>query len=292
MQVRPRIKIYEERDFGEKFNATFSFLSREFKNFIPVLFKILGIPLLITMLLNGLNTAFQFENMSFAEPEAGPMVFVIYFLRILVYNMAIMAVAGYVKVYNNPTSPEEKVTAGAVWKAIRGKIVPGFFLTIIYSLIVGLGLLLLIIPGIYLAIALSLSHIVYVIEDEGIFSSMSKSVNLVNQKWFPSFGFMFVMGIICLALGFFLQLPSFILGIFIGVSAESGTSMDIPIWATMLLVAIPGMIAYAAYLLNFLGETILYGSLREMSESPGIMNAIDNFGKREEESPGENAVTF
>jgi hypothetical protein len=282
MQERPRIILYRERDFGEKFNATFAFLSQEFKNFISVQFRLLGVPLLIVMLLSGLNTAFTLESMGNLETEIGPMVFVLYILSWMLFSMAILAVAGYVKVYNSLNSPEEKVTSAAVWKIIRGKVIPGMFLTLIYGLVIGIGILFLIIPGVYLAIAMALAHVVYVFEDKDIFSSIGKSITLVNQKWFSSLGFLFILSLICGIAASILQMPSMILGAIAGVSFASGTNgFSIPIWATMLVVAIPGMIAYLAYMINFLGDVFLYGSLREMYESPGVMSAIDEFGKRE-----------
>ncbi|MFA0962020.1 hypothetical protein AB9P05_09455 [Roseivirga sp. BDSF3-8] len=294
MQERPRIKLFEERDFGQKFSAAFSFIGREAKPLLHVLARFVGVPLLLLALLGGLNTAFQLEVIASYPNDygMGPMIFVIYFLSLVVFTIMVCVVAGYMKVYSSLSEPGEKVSGKAVWHVIKGKLIPVFFLNIVYFLIVIVGFIFLILPGIYLAVAMSLCHVIYIMEDTDIFSSLGRSVKLVNQEFFPSLGFIFIMALLAGIIGSVIQVPVYILTAFVGMSSAIGESgIDVPIWVTTLIVAIPTALAYLSYVLVYLGNLFLYGSLREASEAPGIMDAVNNFGKREEDN-NENIVSY
>jgi len=90
-------------------------------------------------------------------------------------------------------------------KEIRGKeflnnikscILPIFGLSLLVGIIIGLGFILLIIPGIIFSFGLILSTQVLVIEKKGIFESMQRSWTLTKGKRFRIFGFLFIIGIL------------------------------------------------------------------------------------------------
>jgi len=67
---------------------------------------------------------------------------------------------------------------------------------IINGFLISIGLLLLIIPGIILAILLSLVVPVIVVEEEGLLGSFSRSVTLIRERWIKTFLLLFTLGII------------------------------------------------------------------------------------------------
>lgn len=69
-------------------------------------------------------------------------------------------------------------------------------LTILVGIIVFLGFVALIIPGIILAIMFGLSFPVLIIENKGVLDSMSRSRGLVSNRWLKTFGTFLVIGII------------------------------------------------------------------------------------------------
>ena len=68
-------------------------------------------------------------------------------------------------------------------------------LTIVVGVIVTLGFIALIVPGIILAIMFILSFPVLLIENKGVTDSMGRSRQLVGNRWFKTFTLFLVLGI-------------------------------------------------------------------------------------------------
>ncbi|HYU87093.1 MAG TPA: zinc-ribbon domain-containing protein, partial [Candidatus Bathyarchaeia archaeon] len=71
-------------------------------------------------------------------------------------------------------------------------------LSIIVGIIVVLGFIALVVPGIILAIMFSLALPVLLIENKGVTESMGRSRQLVSHRWTKTFGTFLVLGIIVL----------------------------------------------------------------------------------------------
>ncbi len=71
-------------------------------------------------------------------------------------------------------------------------------LSIVVGVIVILGLIALIVPGIILAIMFSLAFPVLLIENKGVLESMGRSRELVSHRWLKTFATYLVLGIILL----------------------------------------------------------------------------------------------
>jgi len=69
-------------------------------------------------------------------------------------------------------------------------------LSIVVGVIVILGFIALIVPGIILAIMFSLAFPVLIIENKGVFDSMGRSRELVGHRWLKTFATFIVLGII------------------------------------------------------------------------------------------------
>jgi hypothetical protein len=65
---------------------------------------------------------------------------------------------------------------------------------IVASIAVAIGLLLLIIPGIWLAISLSMAPHVVGLEDRGAIGSLTRSAALVRGRWWHTLGFVLLVG--------------------------------------------------------------------------------------------------
>ena len=78
------------------------------------------------------------------------------------------------------------------------KSLPLFVLYVVMTILILLGLVLLIIPGVYLAIAYSMALPLMIEKDIGIWESLETSRKAVTKKWFPFFGFFIVIVLIIL----------------------------------------------------------------------------------------------
>ncbi len=76
------------------------------------------------------------------------------------------------------------------------KLLPLLAASIITGILIILGLIALVIPGIILAIIFSLVYPAIMLEGTGIFRSLSRSSALVSNRWLKTFGLLFLVGII------------------------------------------------------------------------------------------------
>lgn len=76
------------------------------------------------------------------------------------------------------------------------KMLPIFLLMVVMSIMVMLGFILLILPGIYLSIAYMFAILLTVDRDMGVWEALETSRKAVTHHWFGVFGTMFVMGLL------------------------------------------------------------------------------------------------
>ena len=74
-----------------------------------------------------------------------------------------------------------------------------FLVSLVGGLLIGLGLLFLIIPGIYLAICYFFALLFVVEHRLNFWSALEASRKVVSKKWFSFFGFAFLLGLINIA---------------------------------------------------------------------------------------------
>jgi len=91
-----------------------------------------------------------------------------------------------------------QVSLGASIRFAVSRLLSIWALSIIVGIIVVLGIIALIVPGIILAIMFSLALPVLLIENKGVTESMGRSRQLVSHRWAKTFGTFLVLGIIVL----------------------------------------------------------------------------------------------
>ncbi|NEN23391.1 hypothetical protein G3O08_07750 [Cryomorpha ignava] len=85
-----------------------------------------------------------------------------------------------------------------------------FLYELVSGLLVGLAFLLLVLPGIWLVVALSFGSAFIVFAKFEFWDSIKTSAEIVNKKWFSFFGLIIVLGFINLVGALFLGLGLFI----------------------------------------------------------------------------------
>ena len=92
-----------------------------------------------------------------------------------------------------------------------GKIVPLALASIFVIVTVYIGFFVLILPGIFLAVATSLTCLLIADKKIGVWKAYTSSIRAVSKKWFPIFAVYFVISVI----NFVVMLP-FMFGMFSG----------------------------------------------------------------------------
>ncbi|MFD1435664.1 hypothetical protein ACFQ5F_12220 [Kroppenstedtia eburnea] len=100
----------------------------------------------------------------------------------------------------------EEVVFGRVVKGFFDHVVPIYFIGCLYGLMVSMGLVFLIIPGLLLLIFLALFPQALIMEDEKWFGGLRRSFIVVKDHFFP------VMGILLLLFGVEMLLKTVLMG--------------------------------------------------------------------------------
>lgn len=85
---------------------------------------------------------------------------------------------------------------------VSKRFIPNFALVMLYLLIVVAGVLLFIIPGIFLLVSLIMSSLIFWLEDQSIINSLRGSFDLVKNNWWRSSLLLVVWILIALVFSF------------------------------------------------------------------------------------------
>lgn len=121
----------------------------------------------------------------------------------------------------------------------------GFWL--LYVIAVGIGTILLIVPGMILALSLMFGSYILIIDRAGVIESLKQSHNLVWGYWWRTAAVVTVAGIIVIV-GY--VLVGFVAGIAVAVDPDSATSGAFSLTQTVLTALLGGILTPVGYALT------------------------------------------
>ncbi len=141
----------------------------------------------------------------------------------------------------------QRTTFAQAWTQVSPRLPRLLGLTLLTGLIVLVGFVLCIIPGLYLAIALSLAAPVVVLERSKVGQAITRSQALIKGAWWRTFGIALLGYLIIAVITFAVAIPFLILGlsssgIFSG-NVDSGNFVSLEI-SSALASVISGTITY------------------------------------------------
>ncbi|MGI9611219.1 MAG: hypothetical protein ACR2NL_13075, partial [Acidimicrobiia bacterium] len=99
------------------------------------------------------------------------------------------------------------------------------------------GLLLLIIPGVWMAVMFSMTPQVMALEDRGILGSLRRSTRLVAGRWWATLGFLLIVALLGSIAGQLIQLVALPVVAVAGVDASAALGFVISVLVQGLLIA-------------------------------------------------------
>ena len=264
------INLRVERSFSDKINATFTFARQNLKQ-LAILFMLFGFPLLVVgnILLLYIQTTIQESLLGNTEMfNSLPNIMIPMIIIGAGYFWLNLITLSYIAEY---AEGNRNISPSAVLRrayANLGKVLGAGIVTII---IVTIGFVLLIIPGIYLSIVLSLLTMIIVMEGDPLFEAISRCFYLIKGKWWSTFGLVFVMSIIVTIMQLAFNIPSYI------VNLSSAFVQKLPEFGlTTILSTIFSTIGLALfYPLAFIALAFQYFNLVELKESAGLKMEIE-----------------
>ena len=272
-----KIEFQQYRDFGQILSATFEFLRENFKQLAKALIFLVGPFILLAGIFGGLyqKEMFSFVPTSTSLSQFG-LTFGFYMLCIfLTIMMLINTIYSYIIIYNGKDD-DSIIEVDDVWITAKGNILKIFLLSIGYTIVSMLAFVLLIVPGIYVSVALMIIYIVSINEDKGFFDSMSRSFYLVKNKWWFTFGLLIVLSLIQGFLGFLFQVPQYIAMFVIAFNSVDGNGTDSITEIILIVTTIISTLNFIFYAISLVGIAFHYFSLVEQKEAKGLLDKIDS----------------
>jgi len=289
------INLFQQRDFGDKINVTFQYISQNFRSLGLSLLYIVGPVALGAGIASGIMQS-NLLNLTQASKDAGtdPAAMIRLFqnvfspafgLTMLFSLLAIWAVSlttyAHMKVYARRNGSQalgqtrsDDISVADVWNEMQPILGRGIVISILSSIIAGVATLFFIIPGIYVAIVLSLALAVTSFEGTDFGRTWDRCFLLIRDKWWSTCGLIIVMGIISGVIGLVFTLPAGIISFLV---------------TSKLLPDIGGFWLVLGNVIGTVGGTLLraliyvaigfqYTSLVEQKEGRGLLSAIDSIG--------------
>ena len=206
--------ITRELGVGEVVSKTFGLFRRDFVKYFVVFAAAELVVGLVTLLANSVvqvptiptNTA----DLSWV-PGYFAALFELYLIIVAATLLVVPIAEGSAIKLASEAVEGRPVALGASVRFALSKLVWLWAVSLVVGVIVVLGLIALFVPGVILAIMFCLALPALLLENTGVFGSLSRSRELVGHRWGKTFGTFFVLGLIILVIS---AVVSFVSGLF------------------------------------------------------------------------------
>ncbi|MBK7630104.1 MAG: hypothetical protein IPJ23_05295 [Ignavibacteriales bacterium] len=272
-----KIEFQLYRDFGQILSATFEFLRENFKQLAKSLIFLVGPFILLTGIFGGLyqKEMFSFVPTSTSLSQFGMSIGLYILAASLTMLMLINTVYSFIVIYIRKED-ESEIQVDEVWNIAKSNILKIILLSIGYTVVTIFASILLIIPGIYVSVALMIIYIVAINENKGFFDAMSRCFYLIKNKWWFTFGLLIVLGLIQGFMGFLFQIPQYIAMFFVAFNSIDGNGMNSTTEIIFIITTIIASLNFLFYSISFVGIAFHYFSLVEQKEAKGLLNKIES----------------
>jgi hypothetical protein len=282
LQTSQKINLRQERDFGEKLNATFTFIKVNFKPLFRVMLLYVSPVAIIAGIFSGLYQSRMFQRLSGEGPYStlGEYNFfnqvtslnylVSLFFTLMAYVTVALTVYGFMVAYMDE---EGEVTPAAVWEHIKRNIVQATYASVAIGVVCFLSFFLLGL-GIYLSIVFSLFLIIMVREETGVIETIERCFYLIKGNWWATLGLLLIAGIIQ---GFFAWLTALPFGAVMlmrGLQVP-GAENEIVLVASNTLATV---LTTFTYCISTLALGFQYFNLVEEKDGIGLLEQVEQIG--------------
>ena len=290
MTTEQPIVLLQQRDFGQKINASFDFAIKNLGPLAKSIMFIAGPPALLSGIAQGmyqsrlLTAGIQKNSMESLYQYLTPEYFLVVLLSSVTYFLCYAAVSSFMVLYEEK-GLGSKINPGDVWQKIVENISVSVISSVLVLLAILIGLVFFIIPGIYLAVSFQLYLMVVIREKSSATDSLSRSRKLVDGKWWSTFGLVMIMSIIAGIISIVFQFPVLLATIFTTLGVGNGIAGSPVVLIIASIISIVGS--------NFVNGLVWiavgfqYYNLVERRDGSGLRSEIESLGSGEVQRPGE-----
>jgi hypothetical protein len=280
----PKIELRKIRDFGENLNDTFLFLKQNLKPLLAAYFAIVGIFMIAQAIANGMyqsQTFGVFDKIRKGIPEDGNsfgnIISAEYFLYIILSWLTLIVakvlVSVYIKFYleNNGAKPG----IDDIWHLFKRYIFKGLVFSIPILGLILFGLVVCILPGIYLFVVFVPFQFILVIEDESLGGAFNRCFELIKENFWISLATYLVSYMVY-------SFSAMIIGVVVGLVAGVLTYLSTEsVGATAgFFSSFLNIFSLVFYIIFLVSACLHYFNLAEIRDGSGILQRIQNIGEQ------------
>ncbi|MCE7041142.1 hypothetical protein [Dyadobacter sp. CY312] len=284
------IVLLQQRDFGQKINASFDFAIKNLGPLAKSIMFIAGPPALLSGIAQGmyqsrlLTAGIQKNSMESLYQYLTLEYFLVVLLSSVTYFLCYAAVSSFMVLYEEK-GLGSKITPGDVWQKIVENLSVSITSSILALFAILIGLVFFIIPGIYLAVCFQLYLMVVIREKSSATDSLSRSRKLVDGKWWSTFGLVMIMSIIAGIISIVFQFPVLLATILTTLGLGNGIAGSPVVLIIASIISIVG--ANFVNGLVWIAVGFQYYNLVERRDGSGLRSEIESLGSGEVQRPGE-----
>jgi len=197
-------------------------------------------------------------------------------LNTALYSLALLSTYSYVQLLLQRHAPGPEITVGEVWPLVWRRFFGTFFSIWGIYLLTVLGMLLLLVPGLYLAGASGLFFIISQTEGTGFGKTLSRCLHLVEGKWWSTVGLLAVTTLLFYTVVFGLSISEVLLK---RIWLSATPYADTPPWLAFGFSAFLSLVEMLLYPLLFLALAFQYFNLVERKEGVGLRLLVNSLGQ-------------
>ncbi|PST84741.1 hypothetical protein C7T94_01015 [Pedobacter yulinensis] len=278
-----KIDLRKNRDFGELVNDSFLFLRQNFKSLVRIFFMYCGLFVvggMIAMIFQQIKNVSYYNGVLTQKRNPGPFdmfsqfgfEYVLALLSMWVsFTLMTVSVVSFMALYaeNDKTIP----TNEQLWQRIKETFLRTLGSSVVWFILLLVGSVLCVVPGVYLFPVCSLFYVVLITEKCSFGEAWTKSFRLIKNNWWMVFGVLFVMYVIVYFSTTLITLPTTIMTL-VGVLGESSPriSLTFSIIGTVLQ-----FVCQVFLILPTIASCLVFYSLSEHKDGAGLLERIAAF---------------
>lgn len=288
------INFKKQRDLGATISDTFKFVREEYTSIFRLYLKHVGWLLLLIV---AASTYYQYKSLNITgnffdveNPNNFLLEFatsfgiagLILFVSSIAYTaLSITTINSIIKSY---IKNEGEIKDDEVSQYISRFFGSALGSLIVVGILVFIGFLFCLLPGIYLLVPLSLIFSVIVFQEKSFSDAFSECFKLVKQNWWITFATLLVISILISLIGGLFQLPIVIMTALETVvslregSDDPGTAALASNWLYMTLYVLAAIAQYILGLVTLISIAFIYYNLNEIHNKTGTIEDIDRIG--------------
>lgn len=269
--MQQKVELKQIRSVSEIVDDSIIFLKQNWKPLFRAYFVICGFFLLASMVVAVMSQARFFQDLQNGEwgfTSAFLMVQVFEFVSLTMVTLTTLSfIALYHDKTNEPPSVEE------VWGYVRFYFFRAFGSVILLIVLLALGTLFCLFPGIYLFPVLALVLPVMILENATFSYSFNRAFRLIKNNWGPMLGVILLTFILILAVFMVITIPaSIVAGLAILLTGQSNTIIF------GMVFTVFGHLVQFTFVLPVIATALAYYSYTEKTDDAGLMARIQSLG--------------